>query len=90
MSEKSIKVEVDKNGCSYVVLSLVSIEVILRLRRSLLGSRSTFWTTCLIKNRTKTAFSNFRRFPKKQESLKLVKMFFENSSLKGIGPGKNG
>ena len=35
MSEKSIKVEMDKNGCSYLVLSLVSIEVILRLRRCL-------------------------------------------------------
>ena len=35
MSEKSIRVEMDKNGCSYVVLSLVSIVAILRLRRSL-------------------------------------------------------
>ena len=35
MSEKSIRVEMDKNSCSYVVLSLVSIEVILRLRRCL-------------------------------------------------------
>ena len=35
MSEKSIRVEMDKNGCSYVVLSLVSIEVILRLHRCL-------------------------------------------------------
>ena len=63
MSEKSIRVEMDKNGCSYVVLSLVSIEVILRL--PLLGSRSKFWTICLIENRTKTAFSNFRKLPKK-------------------------
>ena len=31
MSEKSIRVEMDKNGRSYVVLSLVSIEVILKL-----------------------------------------------------------
>ena len=37
MSERSIKVEMDKNGCSYVVLSLVSIEVILRL-----GSKTWF------------------------------------------------
>ena len=35
MPEKSIRVEMDKNGCSYIVLSLVSIEVILRLRRCL-------------------------------------------------------
>ena len=63
MSEKSIRVEMDKNGCSYVVLSLVSIEVILRL--PLLGSRSKFWTISLIENRTKTAFSNFRKLPKK-------------------------
>ena len=35
MSEKSSKVEMDKNGFSYVVLSLVSIEVILRLCRCL-------------------------------------------------------
>ena len=35
MSEKSVKVEMDKNGFSCVVLSLVSIEVILRLRRCL-------------------------------------------------------
>ena len=35
MSEKSIRVEMDKNGCSYVVLSLVSIEVILRPHRCL-------------------------------------------------------
>ena len=41
MSEKSIKVEMDKNGCSYVVLSLVSIEVILRLcRRLVLAANS--------------------------------------------------
>ena len=40
MSEKSIKVEMDKNGC-YVVLSLVSIEVILRLcRRLVLAANS--------------------------------------------------
>ena len=64
MSEKSIKVEMDKNGCSYVILSLVSIEVISKTL-PLLGSRSKFWTICLIENRTKTAFSNFRRFPKK-------------------------
>ena len=31
MSDKRIKVEMDKNSCSYVVLSLVSIKVILRL-----------------------------------------------------------
>ena len=35
MSVKSIKVEMDKNGCSYVVLSLVPIEAILRLCRCL-------------------------------------------------------
>ena len=35
MSEKRIRVEMDKNGCSFVVLSLVSIEVTLRLRRCL-------------------------------------------------------
>ena len=35
MSEKSIKIEMDKNGFSYVVLSLVSIALILRLRRCL-------------------------------------------------------
>ena len=54
----------------------------------MLGSRSKFWTICLIENRTKAAFSNFRRFPKKQESLKLVNTFVENSSLKGIS-GQN-
>ena len=63
MFEKSIRVEMDKNGCSYIVLSLVSIEVI--KTSPLLGSRSKFWTICLIENRTKNAFSNFRRFPKK-------------------------
>ena len=31
MSEKSIEVEMNKKGCSYVVSSLVSIELILRL-----------------------------------------------------------
>ena len=35
MSEKSIKVEMDKNGSFSVVLSSISTEVILRLRRSL-------------------------------------------------------
>ena len=35
MSEKTIGVEVDKNGFSFIVLSLVSIELILRLHRCL-------------------------------------------------------
>ena len=35
MSEKSIEIKMDKNGCSYYVLSLVSIGLILRLHRCL-------------------------------------------------------
>ena len=50
----------------------------------MLRSRSLFWTFCQAKNRSLTAFSNFRKFLKIKKSLELLNMIFENSSLKGI------
>ena len=62
MSKKSIMVEMDKNGYSYVVLSLVSIESILIKTMPLLGSRRKFWTILQIENHRKTAFQIFVHF----------------------------
>ena len=70
----------NKNGCSYVVLRLVSIEVILRLRRCLVLAANFFYK----KTSQKPRFKIFVDLQKKWELLKLVNMFFENSSLKVI------
>ena len=57
-----------KNGCSYFVLSLVTIEIILRLHRCLVLAAN--FGLCQTENRTLTA--------------ELVNMSFENSLLNDI------
>ena len=61
-----------KNGCSYFESSLVAIEFVLRFHRCL-ALAANFGQFVILK----TAL-------KKQESLELLNVVFENSSLKGI------